>query len=179
MKKAKYFLALVIPEPVQTRAMQIKQYVADHFKSKGALRSPAHITLHMPFEWKEEKEALLIEKLKQFTFSKPITIELNNFACFEPRVVFIDVLQNETLSELQKDLVKYAKLNLQLFNQANDMRGFHPHVTIAFRDLKKPTFLQTWEHFKIQPFSASFSVKSFHLLKQSNNKWETYCEFKL
>ncbi len=176
MNKAKYFLALVIPEPFQTEIMGLKQYVSDNFKSKGALRSPAHITLHMPFEWKEEKEPVLIEKLQAFTFNQDISIELTKFSCFEPRVIFVDVLPNNTLNELQNSLVKYVKQNLNLFNQSNDTRGFYPHVTIAFRDLKKVIFHSAWEHFKDKTLSASFEVKSFHLLKQSSNKWEVYKE---
>ena len=144
--KAKYFLAIVIPEPFQTEIIGLKQYVCDNFNSKGALRSPAHITLHMPFEWKEEKETVLLEKLNEFNFTEPLSIELKNFSCFEPRVVFIDVLQNQILADLQKELVQHVKLNLNLFNQANDRRGFHPHVTIAFRDLKKPRFYEFFYH---------------------------------
>jgi len=179
MSNAKYFLALVIPEPFQAEIMGLKQYVSDNFNSKGALRSPAHITLHMPFEWKEEKEAVLIEKLEKFTFTEAVSVELKNFSCFEPRVIFIDVLQNQLLTDLQKKLVQYVKLNLNLFNQANDMRGFHPHVTIAFRDLKKVRFHDAWEHFKNQNFQASFKVNGFCLLKHNNNLWEVYKEFGL
>ncbi len=179
MSFGKYFLAIVIPEPFHAEIMSLKQYVGDNFKSKGALRSPAHITLHMPFEWKEKKEQILIEKLQEFTFKKAISIELKNFATFESRVIFVHVLANDSLNELQNSLVKYAKKNINLFNQENDIRGFHPHVTIAFRDLKKATFNQAWEHFKEQTFSASFEVKSFHLLKQNENKWESFKEFNL
>ena len=150
-----------------------------NFGSKGALRSPAHITLHMPFEWKEEKETLLIEKLSEFKFEGLLSIKLHDFSCFEPRVVFIDVAPNESLNELQKSLVKHAKLNLNLFNQANDMRGFHPHITIAFRDLKKAKFYEAWEHFKGQKFIEEFDIRNFCLLKQNDNLWENYHEFTL
>ena len=43
--------------------MNIKQEFANRFNSKAALRSPPHITLHMPFKWKEEKEVKLIDVL--------------------------------------------------------------------------------------------------------------------
>ena len=177
MNKAKYFLAIVVPEPFQTEIMDLKRYVNTTYKSKGALRSPAHITLHMPFEWKEEKEPDLIQKLKEFYFPEPPAISLKGFSCFEPRVIFIDVKANQQLNDLQKKLVQYVKLNLNLFNQVNDMRGFHAHVTIAFRDLKKPQFYQAWDHFKSQNFEASFKATHFHLLKQNNNLWEVYHEF--
>jgi len=177
MNKGKYFLAILIPEPFQTDIMSVKKYVHDNFNSKGALRSPAHITLHMPFEWKEEKETDLVQKLSEFLFPEPTVIDLDGFSNFEPRVIFIDVKPNDKLNALQKKLVQFAKSRLGLFNQANDMRGFHPHVTIAFRDLKKPKFYEAWEYFKDQNFTAAFPVNSFWLLKHYNNTWKAYHEF--
>jgi len=179
MSVDKYFLAIVIPEPFQSQLMTFKEYVKENYNSKGALRSPAHITLHMPFEWKTEKEGGLIETLGKFSFNEGISIHLKDFSCFEPRVVFADVIKTEPLNLMQKALVKHVKQNLGLMNEAENMRGFHPHVTIAFRDLKKPQFYQALEHFKSQTYSASFEVKSFHLLKHSPGKWEVYHEFKL
>jgi 2'-5' RNA ligase len=173
----KYFIALVVPEPFQAELMELKNEVKDLFNSKGALRSPAHITLHMPFEWKEEKEAVLLNTLQQFTFNGSFNIELQNFSCFEPRVLFVDVVKNESLEKLQNELVIYVKKNLRLFNQADDMRGFHPHVTIAFRDLKKEQFYNALPYFKTKTYNASFEMKSFYLLKHIDKEWQVYKEF--
>ena len=177
MEVNKYFFALVLPEPLQAEVMALKEHVKDNFNSKGALRSPAHITLHMPFEWKSAKEEFLIEKLTEFKFSKDIHIKLKDFSCFEPRVIYVDVASNETLAQLQKELVKHVKQNLGLMNEAQNMRGFHPHATIAFRDLKKADFNLAWEHFKSQSYSGTFTANSFHLLKHSQGKWHNYREF--
>ena len=177
MAVKKYFIAIVIPEPFQTQLMGLKNVVKDKFSSKGALRSPAHITLHMPFEWKEEKEMLLINILQRFTFDDNFTIDLYNFSCFEPRVLFVGVLKNELLEKLQKELVMYAQKNLRLLNQVNDMRGFHPHVTIAFRDLKKEKFYQALGYFKTETYTASFQTKSFCLLKHTGKEWLVNKEF--
>jgi len=177
MQVSKFFLAVVLPSPFQEEVMQLKEYVKEHFESKAALRSPAHITLHMPFDWKDSKEELLLQTLQDFKFGTPVNIELNNFGCFEPRVVYVDVTSNEHLSQLQKELVRHVKQNLGLMNEAENMRGFHPHATIAFRDLNKEKFRQAWAHFKDQTYKASFSTNSFHLLKHSPGKWEAYKEF--
>jgi 2'-5' RNA ligase len=179
MSIQKYFIAIVIPEPFQKEVMALKQLVMDRYNSKAALRSPAHITLHMPFEWKEEKESILIETLQQFSFKKDFKIELHDFYCFEPRVIFIDILKNELLAELQRNLVSYVKRNLQLFNQADDMRGFHPHVTIAFRDLRKENFYEAYTYFKTQNYTASFNVTNYCLLKHTEKEWKIHKEFSI
>ena len=177
MSVKKYFIALLIPEPFQQEIMLLKNQVKEKFGSKAALRSPAHITLHMPFEWKEEKESALIQILEQFLFPEVLPIALHDFSGFEPRVIYIQVRTNEQLSTFQKNLVSHVKKNLFLFNQANDLRGFHPHVTIAFRDLKKTLFFPALQYFTDQKFSAAFPVNSFCLLKQDDNKWQVYKEF--
>lgn len=173
----KYFLALVLPEPLQNQVMSLKHYVKDHFESKAALRSPAHITLHMPFEWRPKKEELLLKTLQDFKFEQPIRVELNNFNCFEPRVVYVDVAPSQPLCDLQKRLVMHVKQNLGLMNEAENSRGFHPHVTIAFRDLNKEKFRQAWSHFKTQKFVGHFTTSKFQLLKHSPGKWEVFEDF--
>lgn len=173
----KYFIAIVPPEPILSNITAIKTELFENYGIKGALRSPAHITLHMPFNWDDEKEEKLITNLEAFRFSQSLDIELTNYSCFEPRVIFISVSENEQLNDLQKKLVQHCKKNLQLFNQADDMRGFHPHVTVAFRDLKKPVFYKIWEGYKDKNFQAQFKCHHICLMKHISDKWEVYKTF--
>lgn len=171
MNTKKYFIAIVLPDPLFTEIEAVKQLLYEKHGLKGALRSPAHITLHRPFDWKEEKESVLIEKLHHFKFEKAFAIAIKNYASFEPRVIYADVLPNETLFELHKNLTSYAKRELKLFNESDDLRGFHPHVTVAFRDLKKPKFYELREEYLTKKIEGSFEYKGFSLLKLEN-RWE-------
>lgn len=173
----KYFIAIIPPEPVFSEVEKIKLEISQKYNNKSALRSPAHITLHMPFEIKEEKENQLIEKISGFRFSESFTIELKNFSCFEPKVIFIDVVKKETLNDLQKQLVFHVKSNLNIFNQYEDLRPYHPHLTIAFRDLKKTDFYLALEEYKNKSFSGAFQVNSFFLLKHTGKIWLKHKEF--
>jgi 2'-5' RNA ligase len=174
----KYFIAIVPPEPLLSEIQEIKKTISQNYNTKGALRSPGHITLHMPFNWEEEKEVKLLSCLEAFKFDEAFNITLDGFGCFEPRVVFINVKEENSLFLLQKKLVQHVKNNLQLFNQSDDMRGFHPHITIAFRDLKKPMFYKIWEEFNRKSFQENFNCQSICLLKHINNQWHVYKEFK-
>jgi len=58
-KNELYFIAIVPTSPLSEELLAWKQYFQEHYQSKAALNSPPHITLHMPFEWKEEKAAVL------------------------------------------------------------------------------------------------------------------------
>lgn len=173
----KYFIAIVPPQSLLNEIQELKKNICEVYGTKGALRSPGHITLHMPFSWDELKEEELISTLQNFSFEKEIQITLSNFSCFEPRVIFINVEHNDTLFQLQYQLVRFAKQNLHLFNQFDDLRGFHPHITIAFRDLKKPVFYKIWEEYKNKLFQANFLCQSICLLKHIDDRWEIYKMF--
>ena len=167
----KYFIAILLPEPILGQVESYKEELLKQFNLRGALRSPAHITLHRPFEWKEEKENVLIETLEKFSFATVFDIELLNFNCFNPRVIYVDVLKNEKLLELHTNLKYFAQNNLKLLNEVEDMRGFHPHVTIAFRDIRKNKFEEVWQQFRDRKYEANFQYTGFSLLKL-NSKWE-------
>lgn len=167
----KYFIAIVIPEPFLSQIEGIKNDLHEIHGLRGALRSPAHITLHRPFEWKEEKEPELIQKISSFRFPVSFPLELKDFAFFEPRVIFVNVVKNDALYQLHDALTAFAKKELRLFNESDDLRGFHPHVTVAFRDLKKPKFYELKSAFESKSFAGTFNYSGFSILKLEK-KWE-------
>jgi 2'-5' RNA ligase len=173
-----YFLAIVPPNPIYEEALSIKNYFKDHYNSKASLNSDPHITLHMPFEWKEAKEKLLSENLKAF-FEKhpPISITFNGFKAFEPRVIFIDVEKTGQLASFQKELERFCKRTFQLFNAQYQDLPYHPHLTLAFRDLKKPMFYKAWEEFKNKEYNCTFLTDRVALLKHDGKRWNTFHEF--
>lgn len=174
-KPKQYFLAVVPPSPVYEEALEMKNFFKEHYNSKASLNSPPHITLHMPFRWREDKEDELVEKLELFDAEiKPFILSLRNFNSFPPRVIFIDVVPNEKLSELQKKLMKFCKKELNLFNAEFKDQPFHPHLTLAFRDLKKSMYAEAWQKFSEKQYSADFTVKGFSLLKHNGRVWQPF-----
>lgn len=168
-----YFIAVVPPVKESEEITSLKNYCKEHFGSAHALKSPPHITLHMPFKWNDKKRVLMEECLtKVATETEPFQVQLRDFDFFEPRVVFVDVIENLKLSELQKRLVKQMRLELNLFNADYKDRPFHPHVTIAFRDLKKPRFYEAQSHFSRQSISMRFEINDLVLLKHDGKGWE-------
>jgi 2'-5' RNA ligase len=170
-----YFIAILPPEPLYTEALTLKQHFKDRYNSKAALNSPPHITLHMPFKWKESKEAELVSSLEKFSEKqKPFEIRLAGFGAFKPRVISIDVKKDEALAVLQKNLKRFCKTELNLFNADYKEFAYHPHLTLAFRDLKKAEFYKAWEEFKDKRFEATFRVDSIALLKHDGKEWKKF-----
>jgi len=177
-KLKQYFIALVPPSPVYDDALRLKNYFRDQYNSKASLNSPPHITMHMPFRWKETKEKELTESLKSFCLGRPtFKLQLLNFGAFAPRVIFIDVTPSEELAQLSKELQRFCKRDLNLFNASYKDLAFHPHMTLAFRDLKKPMFLKAWEEFQERKFAAVFNVDKLVLLKHNGKVWDEFRDF--
>jgi 2'-5' RNA ligase len=134
----------------------------------------------MPFRWREKKEDDLVNALEKFAqqFS-PFTLSLKNFSCFSPKVIFIDVSTNPCLNELQKELHKFCKRELNVFNADYKEQPFYPHLTLAFRDLKKPAFQKAWDEFKDKDFKADFVVEQITLLKHTGKVWKLFKDFAL
>ncbi len=173
-----YFIAIVPNVKICDEVQLIKNEIYQSYGSKASLNSPPHITLHMPFDWKLKKESILVKKLETFSESvEPCTIELKNFNCFEPRVIYINVEMNLQLMVIQKLLFTFCKQQLNLYNSHYKSLPFHPHITIAFRDLKKPMFYKAWDHYKTKIFSTSFVVEKLTLLKHNGNQWDIYHQF--
>ena len=175
---ALYFIALLPSPTIQQQLQSFKEYFYTTYKSKGALNSPPHITLHMPFQWKEAKEAKLVESLKRFAKGNSnFVIQLQNFGCFAPRVIFSQVIESEPLRVFQQQLHRFVKIELNLFNAQYRDQPFHPHITLAFRDLKKDRFEIAWQEFKGRTYIEKFDVNSMTLLKHDGKTWNPYTNF--
>src|SRR3990170_2735460 len=112
-KRKQYFVALIPPSPVYEEALALKEYFKDKYQSKAALSSPPHITLHMPFLWNEDKEKKLVTKLHEFARQcDPLKVCLDNFSSFPPRVIFLNVAESDFLDQLQSNLHRFFKREL-------------------------------------------------------------------
>lgn len=175
-----YFIAVVPPEKESDQITDLKKYCKEQYGSGHALKSPPHITLHMPFKWNNKKRGDLDRCLTQVAESTAsFQMALRDFDFFEPRVVFVNVLENTALRELQKRLSKQMRLDLNLFNSDYKDRPFHPHVTIAFRDLKKPAFYEAKSYFSQQRIAIDFGVHELVLLKHDGIAWAIERRFAL
>ena len=138
MSESLYFIAILPPKKIQEEITSFKQIIADRFESTHAFNAPPHITLHMPFRLKKKKEDKLLHCIDDIRNQmSSLSIQLDGFDFFEPRVVFVNVIPSEKLNNLQGKVVELVKKKLKIYNANYKERPFHPHITIGFRDLKK------------------------------------------
>jgi len=177
MSKKLYLIALVPHEELRADVRKLKQEIKDRFDASHALKAPAHITLQMPFRRDEEFEETLTVELEQFAArQETFEVKINGFDAFPPRVLFLKIENHQPIAVLHADLQPVLKENLG-FSDKEIMDRFHPHMTIATRDLSKKMFHKAWPEFKERTFRASFTADSLHLLKHNGKHWNLYREF--
>ena len=178
-KKQLYYVAVIPDEELCRQIHDLKLHIAYTYHSKAALKSPPHITLFMPFRWKEEKEDRLFTTLGEVASSwESFPVQLNAFGAFRQKTLYIHVEESKQLAQLRKEVIKSFKRQLNIFDQGFEERPFRPHITVAFRDLKKPMFKKAWEEeFKEKAFEASFDVHQLTLLKHNGKHWDRYKEW--
>jgi len=167
-----YFIAFVLPTDINDEVLKWKLFMNEHFNCFVALRSPAHITLVPPFWMNDDLENKLENAISQFAqHQSSFQINLKNFAAFKPKVIYVDVLLTPSLQTLHNQLQDYVIAG-GLFPIKKDDRPFHPHVTVATRDLNKKAFFDAWETFKEERYEASCRIKEISLLKHDQKKWD-------
>lgn len=167
---AMYFVAVILPEAMDKKILLYKKWMAEKFGCTVGLKSLAHITIIPPFWMTEEKEFDLISDLQLVAEDMKIfSITTNNFSVFPPRTLFVAVADNENLNRLTQNVDDYFLE--KDYPIKREVRPFHPHVTIATRDLQKKDFAEAWQHFKNKKMTEEFTASGLCLLKHNGKCW--------
>lgn len=172
-----YFIALVPPFALREEIKTLKDEMQVKYNVRHALKSPAHITLQMPFKRPDEDESIIIQTLGQFALKqKSFSVELSGFGCFSNRVIYLNIIDFSYVQKLHVGLNNLLMNQLSFQNKEINIE-IHPHITIATRDLDATTFVKAWPHYKNREFKASFEINSLVLLKHNGVFWDIYREF--
>lgn len=167
-----FFIAILPPKDLQREITAFKNHIADTWGVRHALKSPPHITLQPPFAWPENDLAALKKCLSDFASQQtPFPVELQNFGSFPPRVIFVKPLKNKFLEQIFQSLHTTLECDLGFADQRN-LRPFHPHITIAHRDLDERDFPDVWAFFREKKFERKFEADALALLRNVQGKWE-------
>ncbi len=167
-----WFIALLPPADLTQQITEIKQNFCDRYRSRAALKSPPHITLYPPFAWPVATIAQVRSTLQTFAQSRSaFPIQLKGYGAFPPRVIYIQVEPTLALVQIHRDLLHTLGSTLNLRNPKEAQRPYHPHLTIAFRDLSRSHFQQAWPAYRDRPFQAEFQATHLTLLYHNRQRW--------
>jgi 2'-5' RNA ligase len=166
-----YFIALVLPGHLDEKVLAHKQWMQERFGSKVGLKSPAHITIVPPYWMDEEKEASLRQDMTNLARTvSSFALETAGFSAFKPRTIFVAVQESAALNELKKKADDFFRRTD--YKMKFDNRPFHPHITIATRDLQKKDFGEAWLQIQNKEFKYGFEAEGLSLLKHNGRNWD-------
>ncbi|MGZ2370005.1 2'-5' RNA ligase family protein [Ancylomarina sp. YFZ004] len=176
-KQNLYFIALIPHRELREQVEALKEEMRERFNAKHALKSPAHITLQMPFRIHENNEPILIDILQKTVAGQyAFELKLSGFDCFSPRVIFVKVVDHDPVKPVHEKLISLLSEKMELGEKVLSPK-IHPHMTIATRDLSVENFNLAWNEFKNKTFEGFFLCKSLFLLKHNGNYWDIHREF--
>ena len=166
-----YFIAIVLPSHLNEKVLKYKNMMLKKYNCKVGLKSPAHITLVPPFWMEEEKESRLISDLDNVSSGLlPFHLSTNNFSAFKPKTIFIEPIVTDELRRAKQatdDLFREHSF----YNISIETRPFHPHITIATRDLYKKSFHEIWPWFAEKEFREQWVAVGISILKHNKKNW--------
>ena len=166
-----YFIAVVLPVHLHEKVLQHKKAMQEKYGCKVGLKSPAHITIAPPFWMEEEKESRLMQEMQTIAAATtPFSLTTADFSAFKPRTIFVAVQNSEALNQLKKDADHFFRHTD--YNMKIESRPFHPHITIATRDLHKKDFAEAWPLFQKEEFRETFEASGLSLLKHNGRNWD-------
>lgn len=172
----KYFLAILPPGELMEEVQALKLKLKEEFGTKFALKSPAHITLKMPFVYDQNRLERLEESLKGFLVNHSgFEIGIKGVSHFRKKVVFLKVEAPEALFHLQKELKTHLRRNLHLVEELSD-KNYHPHMTVAYQDLKKGSFDDLRKRVEEGSISSKFHVGGICVLRKDESIWRPLLE---
>lgn len=168
----KYFVGLLPPPTLEAQFELLKLEIAEQYQVKYALQSPAHVTLKMPFRYKEGKEKELALRLTTFLEKQsPFFLRLSGIGYFGRRNIHQQVAPAEALLNLQTSLRSFCKRALHLVEELSD-RNFQPHLTLAYKDLKPTHFKELLAFAQKNAVCGEFLVDKVYLLKKVEGRWK-------
>lgn len=151
---------------------------SEQYQARHALKSPPHITIFPPFklpvDWELQLAMGLADAVKVCT---PFGLTLDGYGCFRPRVIYLNVQPTDLLTQLHK-IISW-KMNAFLGRDSSADRPFHPHLTLATRDLTHDNFHKAWQAVQHAAFAASITVQEITLLKHNGKNWDIINYFNL
>lgn len=167
-----YFIAHVLPEELNRQVLKLKMRMKERFGCLVGLNSPAHITLIPPFWMKEDMDMALKIVLDEMASGvKPFKLLTNGFNSFKPGTIFIEPILTPELEKL-KTIADEFMLRHPEFGARTDERKYHPHITIATRDLQRKDFSEAWSLFQGKGFEVEWQAENISLLSHNKKNWD-------
>lgn len=171
-----HFLGVLIPEDLTLTLEDCRRYMNEAYGCKSGYGTPIHVTLVLPFHLPEEyTTADLVYAIQKEVLPEAAQLKfdahIDNFDAFGDRTIFAKVIRDEKWTAL-RDIVLAAVLKAAPGCTKKDQRPFHPHLTVANRDIPAGVSKDALEVMNELNLVEDFPVDNITIFERKGGKWE-------
>jgi len=171
-----YFIALIPPDDICREVHAFKEDIARQYNSIKSLKIIPHITLKAPFTTGVLKKDDMIVWFNNMAITTgPFETVLDGFSFFDnPKnpVIFVKPMPSTPLHVLQKEVIHGFQKQFPDSTVHPADKIFHPHMTIAYRDLAYAEFINARKVYEAKTYNNSFITNALFLLKHNSLEWK-------
>jgi 2'-5' RNA ligase len=180
MQRILKLIAVMPPEPVFSDIIRKQQFIADSWGPKHALRTPPHITLVPPILLSSAEAGWLYGMAEALSaMYSPFTLTLKDYGSFKPRVVFVNLVYSPELKDLQETWQEAVRSRMPAVLDKYPERPFHPHLTLAHKDVTRGQFEPIWKFYESKHYDANIQINEFCMLQHEEDGWAVERRYKL
>lgn len=173
-----YFIGILPPPGLSARITAVKQHFTNQYNSSKALKVMPHITVKAPFTIDETEVEKMTKWFNELSIQHPpFQIQLEGFGAFDRKpnpVIYIKPLESPLLNDIQKTLLESFRICFPEQIIMHPEWHYHPHITVAYRDLTYENFEAAWREVQQQPFEGAFEVEALYLFMHNRRQWNLF-----
>ena len=176
-----HFIGVLASDDITLALEDCRRYMNEAYGCKSGHATPIHVTLVPPFflpgEYSSDDLAKAIEEIvipKKLFF----TAHVDNFDAFGDRTLFAKVLPDEKWTTLRNSVYS-AVAKAAPCCVKKDTRPFHPHLTVANRDIPEGAMTDALSSMNELSLSEDFPVDNITIFERVNGKWKAAISLEL
>ncbi len=168
-----FFVALLPQGDAKFQINNAKHQNSSRFACRVALKTPPHITIVPPFRLEDEKVRTMITAVKNH-FEPPVnlTVKFGGVSAFENRTIFLDVLPDSAINAYDSAAKELVAQHPDLFPTVKFHDAFHPHVTLANRDILPEDFDEMMDFLNGLTYPTQTNNLRLEVLHLDRGRWE-------
>lgn len=169
-----HFIGVLLPEDITLTLEDCRRYMNEVYGCKSGHGTPIHVTLVPPFRLQEEySTADLISAIEKEVLPKGLdfTAHIDNFDAFGDRTLFANVIAGDAWTKLRDKTVQ-AIINTCPGCTKKDKKPFHPHATVANRDIPTGIMTKALQVMNELNLAEDFPVDNITIFERKGNRWE-------
>lgn len=165
-----HFIGVLPPKEIALILEESRRYMRKTFGCRSGHGTPLHITVIPPFNAGDSCSTKdLIQVLQNISF-EAFTGKIENYSCFGDRTIYARIVEDKKWERLRNTVYQSVSEAIPGVLK-KDQRFYHPHITIANRDIPQGCTSKALNKLGKIPLLEAFPVDNLVLFEFTGGRW--------